>query len=305
MARHHVPLADEIGQAYVNTMRWYYLSHFQRYQKALEKIKMHPIDKSDLLGLEESTRRGPLLPGMKSSVPSSVDVITLGRRFDLYKNQDAPLISAQTAEDDKSGHYLELAFRSYNFALAENVAAEFSFISDFFSHKKFDQLSKMFHQIFDATLTAGQSFTKSLVDNSLDALGILLCVRLNQQSAFFLQRRRIPVLENYINATNILLWPRFQMVMDMHSENLRRAASGGSGRSSAIAAAASDMAKQSAAPHPLTQKFAQFMQSLLLLSADAGDDEPSTNRFVHLSFLSILVCRHANVITFQYAAIAQ
>ncbi|KAK6537628.1 hypothetical protein TWF694_011802 [Orbilia ellipsospora] len=275
MARHHPQLADEIGQAYINTMRWYYLSHFQRYQKALEKIKLHNIEKTDLLGLEDNTRRGPLLPGMKASVPSSVDAITLGRRFDVYKNQDAPLIQAQAAEDEKASYYIELPFRSYNFAIAENVASEFTFITDFFAHKKFDQLSKMFHQIFDPTLNAGQNFTRLLVENSLDALGILLCVRLNQQSAFFLQRRRVPVLENYINGTNILLWPRFQQVMDMHSESLRKSA--GTGRQSAIASAANDMAKQSAAPHPLTQKFAQFMHSLLLLSSDAGDDEPSTN----------------------------
>ncbi|KAF3918633.1 hypothetical protein AA313_de0204299 [Arthrobotrys entomopaga] len=275
MARHHPQLADEIGQAYINTMRWYYLSHFQRYQKALEKIKLHNIEKTDLLGLEDSTRRGPLLPGLKASVPSSVDAITLGRRFDVYKNQDAPLIQAQAAEDEKASYYIELPFRSYNFAIAENVASEFTFITDFFAHKKFEQLSKMFHQIFDPTLNAGQNFTKLLVENSLDALGILLCVRLNQQSAFFLQRRRVPVLENYINGTNILLWPRFQQVMDMHSDSLRKSA--GTGRQSAIASAANDMAKQSAAPHPLTQKFAQFMHSLLLLSSDAGDDEPSTN----------------------------
>ncbi|KAJ6257037.1 Vacuolar protein-sorting-associated protein [Drechslerella dactyloides] len=277
MARHHPQLADEIGQAYINTMRWYYVSHFQRYQKALEKLKLHAIEKSDLLGLEDTSRRGPLLPGMKASVPSSVDAITLGRRFDVYKNQDAPLIQAQAAEDDKASHYIELPFRSYNLALSDNAASEFTFISEFFAHKKFDQLSKMFQQIFEPTLSAGQVFTKSLIENSLDALGILLCVRLNQQSAFLLQRKRIPVLENYINGTNILLWPRFQMVMDMHSENLRRSAGAGSGRQSAIASAANDMAKQSAAPHPLTQKFAQFMHSLLLLSSEASDGEPSTN----------------------------
>ncbi|KAF3942350.1 hypothetical protein ABW19_dt0209002 [Dactylella cylindrospora] len=297
MARHHPQLADEISQAYINTMRWYYLSHFQRYQKALEKLKLHTIEKSDLLGLEETSRRGPLLPGMKSSAPSLVDAITLGRRFDVYKNQDAPLIQAQAAEDDKSNHYLELPFRSYNFALAENAASEFSFLTEFFAHKKFDQVSKMFHQIFDPALSAGQAFTKSLVENSLDALGILLCVRLNQQSAFFLQRKRVPVLENYTNGTNILLWPRFQMVMDMHSENLRKSSGSGSGRQSSIASAANDMARQSAAPHPLTQKFAQFMHSLLLLSADAGDDEPSTNslRRIRTDFEAFLTKLSASI----------
>ena len=58
MANHNVLLADEIGQAYINTMRWYYHSHFQRYHKALEKLKLHMIEKYDALGHEDLSKRG-------------------------------------------------------------------------------------------------------------------------------------------------------------------------------------------------------------------------------------------------------
>lgn len=57
LANYHAPLADEIGQAYINTMRWYYSSHFQRYLKTLEKLKLHTVDKTDTLGQEESSRK--------------------------------------------------------------------------------------------------------------------------------------------------------------------------------------------------------------------------------------------------------
>ena len=57
LARHHSKLADEIGEAYANTMRWYYLSHFTRYQKALDKIRLYVMDKQDVLGQDESARK--------------------------------------------------------------------------------------------------------------------------------------------------------------------------------------------------------------------------------------------------------
>ena len=57
LTEHHPQLAEEIGQAYINTMRWYYLSHFTRYQTALEKIPLYPVDKHDALGADQSNQK--------------------------------------------------------------------------------------------------------------------------------------------------------------------------------------------------------------------------------------------------------
>ena len=57
MANRSTKLTDEIAQAYINTMRWYYLSHFQRYHKVLEKLKIHRMEKYDTLGHEDLTKR--------------------------------------------------------------------------------------------------------------------------------------------------------------------------------------------------------------------------------------------------------
>ena len=57
MAKHCIQLSDEIAQAYINTMRWYYLSHFQRYLRALEKLQIHVMEKYDTLGQEDFTKR--------------------------------------------------------------------------------------------------------------------------------------------------------------------------------------------------------------------------------------------------------
>lgn len=69
--------------------------------------------------------------------------------------------------------------------------------------------------------------------------------------------------------------------MDVHAESVKRATSLASSRGAASAlglSISSDAAaKQSTAPHMLTQRFGQLLQGILILSEDAGDDEPVGN----------------------------
>jgi hypothetical protein len=55
-----------------------------------------------------------------------------------------------------------------------------------------------------------------------DAIGVLLCIRLVNMNIFILQKRCIPALENFLNAMNLLLWPRFQSIMDMHIDSVKK-----------------------------------------------------------------------------------
>lgn len=54
LSRAHPTLAGQISQAYINTMRWYYTSNFTRYLQALDKIKVYPSDRNEVLGGEPS-----------------------------------------------------------------------------------------------------------------------------------------------------------------------------------------------------------------------------------------------------------
>ncbi|KAI5282177.1 hypothetical protein KEM54_002920 [Ascosphaera aggregata] len=198
-------------------------------------------------------------------------------------------ISSQLAESDKTLHGIEVPFRNFTLALVDNISAEYLFVSEFFSPAlSFHQASRRVTEIFEQVLSMGQSLTKTLVDDCMDCLGLLLCVRLNQHYAFELQRRKVPVAESYINGMSMMLWPRFQIVMDMHCDSLRKAAItvansnrgaflattllAGSANAESSAGAASMNA--STAPHLFTQRFGQFLQGVLMLSSEAGDDEP-------------------------------
>lgn len=269
--RHQPVLAGEICQAYLNTMRWYYLNQFTRYEKALAKLKLHVLDKHDVLGHEDTSRRATVLSGSKVAGPPH-DAFNLGRRIDVLRTNNQLAISSYLAEEDQSTHYLEVVFRNFNLALIDNATAEYTFLTSFFYPAlSFGAISRHFNFIFDPTFSVGQSLTKQLVADTYDSLGLLLCLRLNQHFAFELQRRRIPAADNYINGTAIALWPRLQSIMDAHCESVKTLTAALPTR----APTAASIKQASAAPHVVTQRFGQLLHGILALSAEAGgDDEP-------------------------------
>ena len=292
LAKHQAQLADDIGQAYINTMRWYYTHNFTRYHAALSKMRLYVIDSHDVLGfnpLNNSTSkaRSTQLPSGARTGALLRDAFALGRRAEILKNSSPSALPSHIAEEDKGTHHLENPFRAFNLALIDNASFEYSFLTSFFSIPKYtlQDLAVTFATIFSPTFTLGTNFTKSLIDSSADAIGVLICVRLTQSLAFEVQRRKVPTVESYINGTLMLLWPRFQQIMDMHLSSLHQATSSlpSATRTSAASAALSSLTssssqqnsgQQSTAPLPLTQRFATFISALLTLSSDAGDDEP-------------------------------
>lgn len=270
LQRHQPVLGGEICLAYMNTMRWYYLNQFTRYAKALEKIKLHILDKNDVLGHDDVSRRATVLSSSKlAGAPH--DAFNLGRRIDMLKTNNQVALSSYLAEEDQSMHYLEVPFRNFNLALIDNATAEYTFLAAFFTPAlSFSAISRHFNYIFEPTFSMGQGLTKQLVADTFDGLGLLLCVRLNQHFVFELQRRRIPAVDGYINGTAMVLWPRLQMVMDAHCESVKTLTAALPSRAPSAASAKA----ASAAPHVITQRFGQLLHGILALSTEFGDDEP-------------------------------
>lgn len=279
LRKHHEVLAEEIGQAYMNTMRWYYLTHFTRYEKALAKVKLHTIAKHDTLGAEDAPRKSGLLSGSKTPMQPH-DAFNIGRRNDVLIHSNQPAVPSHLAEEDQGYHYIEFSFRNFNLALIDNASAEYSFLNSFFAPAlSMQNIARYFNYIFAPTFDLGLHLTKSLVTESFDCLGLLLCVRLNQKFNFKLQRHKVPVVDGYINQTSMLLWPRFQVVMDVHCESIKKLTSS---LPSGSPSSKSELAKQSAAPHAMTQRFGQFLKSILDLSIETGDDEPVSSSLARL-----------------------
>ncbi|KAK9367544.1 Sac2 family-domain-containing protein [Lipomyces kononenkoae] len=291
-------LADDIAHGYANTMRWYYHSNFSRYIKALEKLRIQSLDRSVLLGSTETSR---ILPSSRTPYANSTrDPLFLGRRINIVFSTDSSVMMESTAEQNTDVQWMETGFRSLNLALMDNVCAEYLFIVDFFTFKSPDQQSQLFQDIFQPTFLLGEQYIQKLLEvTAYDAFGALLCIRIIQLLAFELQRRKVPVMEAYCNRLKMILWPRFQLIMDAHADNLRkltgrptlnsdeskRSAGAASVTSSAISGLSSILSSSpisSVLPHPVTQKFANFLNGILELSPEEMEWEPVSISIVRL-----------------------
>lgn len=95
----HPALAKDLLQAYVNTMAWYYSSYFQRYIKSLEKLQVNRVDKSVLLGSDDTSRRGLLFYNRSAHTSmKSMDSLSLGNRVNIIASDDPSVMLAQIAE---------------------------------------------------------------------------------------------------------------------------------------------------------------------------------------------------------------
>jgi hypothetical protein len=99
MLQHHPQLANEIKQAYVNTMRWYYHHHFDRFKKALERVRIE--SRVEMLGADDSRKGGGGIFSSKTGVGiPGMDLFHLGDRTDILKDGN-DLVSMQAKDLEK------------------------------------------------------------------------------------------------------------------------------------------------------------------------------------------------------------
>ncbi|ORY86116.1 hypothetical protein BCR37DRAFT_376655 [Protomyces lactucae-debilis] len=269
VARQHTTLSDELMLAYCMTMRWYYNASFDRYQRALTKVPIHALAKQDLLGAEEVTRS---MGGMFQKAPQapsvSTSVLALGTRAKYLHDTTSGIILAHLAETSKEPYFLERVFRSYVVALIENASVEYLFMQEFFKTKAPRVVSDQFSKVMEPLLQSATQFVTKLIDGSLDALALLLCIRVVQSCGFALQKRKVAGLGGLLDGLQITLWPKLQQVMDQHAAALKNAP---------VSLAAVQASARERQPLSLTRKFAEFLAGILQLcrSSSSGDSAGS------------------------------
>ncbi|KAG0006435.1 Histone acetyltransferase kat2b, partial [Entomortierella chlamydospora] len=257
----HSEVATEIRQTYANTLRWYFSNQFETYAAGLEKLQSPVGDKYEMLCADESARKG--LFGTTKALQQKTNVFAVGSRLDTLKNQDAGLILIHVANEKHLKYPYEALFRSFNLALIDNASSEYLFLVEYFSKRSqpdIDGIRGVFSHIFEPTLKLGLANVKEYADTSYDAIGILLCLRINDQLAKELERRKIPTLDKYGDAIHMALWPRFQIVVDMHIESVRKART--------------KIKPKNVHPHWIARRYGEFACSLLLLNDEKTDVMP-------------------------------
>ncbi|KAI9350471.1 Sac2 family-domain-containing protein, partial [Zopfochytrium polystomum] len=273
--------AFEVRSAYIVTVGSYFFASFEKYIKSMSNLQIVLADKLDLIGNDErgskrcscffspsgvgSTEQIKGLFG-KAQLRDKTNVFSLGERIQVLTSVDSGIILAHVAEEQHLKFPFEAIFKSINRLLMDNCSSEFIFTSEFFSSIKKSKMaasgeptlptSSVFYEIFDPTLKYVQAFFKQYIDTSVDAVGVLICIRLNAQHLRAMQKRRIPCLDNFMNFINISLWPRFQGIIDMHIDSLRKAQLG---------------KIRDAHPHFIMRRYAEFAVSILTLNEGFED----------------------------------
>ncbi|KAI8927959.1 Sac2 family-domain-containing protein [Entophlyctis helioformis] len=234
-------VALEVHANYVVTVSSYLSASFEKYIKSITKFQTVIADKLDLIGCEESAKRG-LFTG-RLALKDKSNVFTLGDR--VYK------------------YSYESIFKSISRLLLDNACSEYIFTTEFFAGAKtkhpIEVPGVVFTEVFDQTLKFIQATIKSQIDSSFDAVGILICIRINAQNIRIMQKRRIPALESFLNILNILLWPRFQAIIDLHIDSLKKAVAG------------KLLPTKDVHPHYIMRRYAEFSASILTLNQGYDD----------------------------------
>jgi len=256
LAEHHAMVADEVKQHYVQTMSAVYLKQFRTYVASLQKLEMeYSPTKADLLiSIEASSgAAGRLLDGLglgrSVNLKDKGNVFSLSGRDAILKDLEKDPIIAHT---HKAKYYHEQLFRSHQMLLMDTATSEFLFLNDFFDTHGDHML---FVEVFGKTTQFFLDSLETFLASCWDSVGLLLMIRIIEFYRRCMQRRQVSCLDSYLDALQLLLWPRLRYVLDANVLSLRKACQ----QNLAI--------PTNTHPHLATRRYAELAASLHALSA--------------------------------------
>ncbi|KAH9547824.1 hypothetical protein CY35_11G056300 [Sphagnum magellanicum] len=256
---HGQEVFPEIRAAYVDTMNKVLSAHFRTYIQALERLQLDIVTKSDLIGVEDTGTRSPgLFSRAREPLKNRAAVFALGDRALVLKEVDEAAIIPHIAEASGHKYPYEVLFRNLHKLLMDTATSEYLFCSSFFGE------DAIFNEIFAGPFAVIEEHMTAVMPNCYDAIGLLLMIHLTYQHQLIMSKRRVPCLDSYFDKLNLVLWPRFKMVIDMHLSSLRTAN-------------ARTLWEDDVRPHYVTRRYAEFAASLLHLNVNYGDGQLDLN----------------------------
>uniref|UniRef100_A0A3P8RY73 Vacuolar protein sorting-associated protein 52 homolog n=1 Tax=Amphiprion percula TaxID=161767 RepID=A0A3P8RY73_AMPPE len=213
-------VAKEIRDEYVDTMSKIYFSYFKSYSGRLLKVQYEEVaDKDDLMGVEDTAKKGFF---SKPSLKSRNTIFTLGQRGSILSpaELEGPILVPHTAQRGDSRYPYETLFRSQHYALLDNGCREFLFLSDFFMVAGNSALD-LFNSIMGKTLSMFLKSMSTYVSDCYDSIAIFLCIHIILRFRAITAKRTIPALDKYWEAVLELLWPRFDLILEMNIHSIR------------------------------------------------------------------------------------
>ncbi|SCU79227.1 LANO_0A05512g1_1 [Lachancea nothofagi CBS 11611] len=280
LVKKNYSLALELRQAYAYTMRWYYKQFFGRYIRSLTILQFVSIDSNFALGRGLSSTsasatdrltnyfsgayKNSLIGSAVSTDQAINEYFQIEKRLAVLTQEDNTVMVSQIAENNNAPNFLEVGFKNLNLAILDNCCVEFAFITDFFQvSNNVEDLRGILEQIFQPTFDEAMAYTKRLITPTFDMFGVLISIWISHHLQFESQRRLVPVVDEFLNGQLMLLWPKFQQLVDFQCDSLRNFPISVSAKKLQGRKEESD---PSAMTHELTVQFANFLISILMLS---------------------------------------
>ena len=155
---HYTPIGIEIHETYVGYVSAYFLQSFERYYKALSSLQSASVDKTDLIGLDDSFKRG-IFGGIKAAaVKDTSNIYGLSDRLNILTSKDSGIILPDHAKETGKKFPFQAIFKSLTRLLIDNASSEYVFTCEFFSDPSpkntisQENLNSFFTQVFEPTM---------------------------------------------------------------------------------------------------------------------------------------------------------
>ncbi|KAM6974938.1 vacuolar protein sorting-associated protein 52 homolog isoform 2-T2 [Tautogolabrus adspersus] len=245
-------VAKEIRDEYVDTMSKIYYSYFKSYSSRLLKVQYEEVaDKDDLMGVEDTAKKGFF---SKPSLKSRNTIFTLGQRGAILTpaELEGPILVPHTAQRGDSRYPYEMLFRSQHYALLDNGCREFLFLSDFFMVAGNSALD-LFNSIMGKTLSMFLKSMSTYVSDCYDSIAVFLCIHIILRFRAITAKRTIPALDKYWEAVLELLWPRFELILEMNIHSIRNTDP-------------QKLGVLDTRPHYITRRYAEFSSAIVSIN---------------------------------------
>ncbi|XP_071386034.1 vacuolar protein sorting-associated protein 52 homolog isoform X1 [Centroberyx affinis] len=245
-------VAKEVRDEYVDTMSKIYYSYFKSYSGRLLKVQYEEVaDKDDLMGVEDTAKKGFF---SKPSLKSRNTIFTLGQRGAVLSpaELEGPILIPHTAQRGDSRYPYETLFRSQHYALLDNGCREFLFLSDFFMVAGNSALD-LFNSIMGKTLSMFLKSMSTYVSDCYDSIAVFLCIHIILRFRAITAKRNIPALDKYWEAVLELLWPRFELILEMNIHSIRNTDP-------------QKLGVLDTRPHYITRRYAEFSSAIVSIN---------------------------------------
>uniref|UniRef100_A0A8C1PL06 Vacuolar protein sorting-associated protein 52 homolog n=1 Tax=Cyprinus carpio TaxID=7962 RepID=A0A8C1PL06_CYPCA len=255
-------VAKEVRDEYVDTMSKIYFSYFKSYSGRLLKVQYEDVaDKDDLMGVEDTAKKGFF---SKPSLKSRNTIFTVGQRGAVLSpaELEGPILIPHTAQRGDSRYPYETLFRSQHYALLDNGCREFLFLSDFFMVAGNSALD-LFNSIMGKTLSMFLKNLSTYLSDCYDSIAVFLCIHIILRFRAITVKRNIPALDKYWEAVLELLWPRFELILEMNIQSIRNTDP-------------QKLGVLDTRPHYITRRYAEFSSAVVSINQTFPNERTHT-----------------------------